>query len=181
MRLPAGEGEIDEDLGPTCVRLNTLDSQEVVWAIRLCPARARVISVPLDPGRRFGEVVLHDGVPNGERRTGWGTVAVFDEIELFAPSAVATLTAEVDAHAEADVQALLDSFEEAKWGIETPSDFELLCKCCSEGRVDQERTVNAGSQLVRIAAPRDQARALLESWQAEDPQARSWSDLQTLG
>jgi hypothetical protein len=104
-----GTGQIDAELGPTCVRLGDLD--EVVWAIRLCPTRARVISVPFDPSRRFGEVVVHDGAPNGERIFGDMTVPVFDEVALFEPSDTATLSVlvscgpgELDALAESSTR-----------------------------------------------------------------------------
>ncbi|MDQ0602248.1 hypothetical protein QF037_006593 [Streptomyces canus] len=67
IELPDGEGEIDARFGNACVRLDTGGLQEVVWIERLCPTRGRVVNVPVTGGRRYGEIVVHDGVPNGER------------------------------------------------------------------------------------------------------------------
>lgn len=161
LEVAPGEGEINGDYGPCCVRINTQQGQEVVWVRRLCPTRARILSVPLDTHRRFGEVIVHDGAPNGERRVSWGTVPVFDELVLFEESDIETLTATIAAHQEADVEELLQLFGGAGWGIETPADFRMLCSCCDQGTVDQERTVASGSQQVRIAAPRPAALSLL--------------------
>lgn len=76
------------ELGSAAVRLSPEGEAEVVWGRRLDPARMEVLSIPLpSSGRRWGEVVLHDGVPHGERVTAAGpSYPVFDEIELWAPS-----------------------------------------------------------------------------------------------
>ena len=67
IELPEGEGEIEGRFGNACVRLDTGGQREVVWIERLCPTRGRVVNVPVTGGRRYGEIVVHDGVPNGER------------------------------------------------------------------------------------------------------------------
>ncbi|WP_155372440.1 tetratricopeptide repeat protein [Catellatospora vulcania] len=177
LRLPPGTGEIDEDLGPTCVRIETEGGQEVVWAVRVCPTRARIVNVPFHPSRRFGEVVLHDGVPNGERVYGDLTVPVFDEIALFTPSDLATLTVDAEASEQADVEALAELFAQEKYGMELPSTRRDMCACCSASTVRQERVVPVGSQQILLAAPLDHARELLDRWQAERPAARAWANL----
>lgn len=56
-------------LGPSPIRLTT---GEVVWAERIDPCRALIANVPLpESGHRWHDLVLHDVVPNGERRA-WG-------------------------------------------------------------------------------------------------------------
>ncbi|MFF3142377.1 tetratricopeptide repeat protein, partial [Streptomyces sp. NPDC057927] len=96
LRVPGGaavSGEpVGMDLGSAAVRLSPEGEAEVVWGRRLDPARVEVLSIPLpSSGRRWGEVVLHDGVPHGERTTAAGhAYPVFDEIELWAPSPVPT-------------------------------------------------------------------------------------------
>jgi hypothetical protein len=45
----------------------------------------RVINVPFDTSRRYGEVV-HDGEPKGDRVVGNRAYRVFDELALFEPS-----------------------------------------------------------------------------------------------
>lgn len=177
VELPPGEGEIVEDLGPTCVRIETGGGQEVVWARRLCPTRARVISVPFHASRRFGEIVLHDGVPNGERVVQGTRFPVFDEIMLFTVSDMPTLSARVTSGEVADTEALADLFADQEFGAEVMSSRSVLCKCCSEGTVTQEPTVEAGSQWVLLGAPEDAARGLLEAWRSAAPHARSWSGL----
>ena len=63
----AGE-PVGMELGSAAVRLSPEGEAEVVWGRRLDPARIEVLSIPLpSSGRRWGEVVLHDGVPHGER------------------------------------------------------------------------------------------------------------------
>ncbi len=179
--LPPGDGEIVADFGLTPVRISTPDGQEVVWAHRLCPARARVVSVPFDPARRFGEVVLHDGAPNGERVVDGRTYAVFDEIQLFEESDLATLSVTVTASSADDVDALLSTFQERELGAELLGSGELLCKCCSESRRELRRAVDAGRQTVLLAAPGDEAGCLLDGWRAERPDTRAWENLHAVG
>ncbi|MEV4539856.1 hypothetical protein AB0J82_39400 [Asanoa sp. NPDC049518] len=177
VNLPDGAGEIVADLGVTCVRINTATGQEVVWAQRLCPTRARVRSVPFETGRRFGEVVLHDGAPNGERIVQGRRFPVFDEIMLFEPSDIATLSVTVTVAAGDDVEALLDAFAEADFGAEPTNSAQPMCKCCSEGTVELERAVDVGRQTVLVAAPKPRAEELLDSWRAAAPDHRDWEAL----
>lgn len=177
VNLPDGEGEIDADFGLTCVRITTSTGQEVVWARRLCPTRARLLSVPFDPARRFGEVVLHDGAPNGERVLQGQQIPVFDEIMQFAPSELATLSVSVTAATSGDVEALLDAFGAHDLGAETLSSAQPLCKCCSEGSQAVERSVAAGMQTVLLAAPAGRATELLDQWRSAQPGARDWTGL----
>lgn len=69
-----GSGEpVGMELGSAAVRLSPEGEAEVVWGRRIDPARLEVLSIPLpSSGRRWGEVVLHDGVPHGERVTAAG-------------------------------------------------------------------------------------------------------------
>ncbi|MFC6022560.1 hypothetical protein ACFP2T_41190 [Plantactinospora solaniradicis] len=175
--LPPGEGEILADLGITCVRIDTATGQEVVWAHRLCPTRARVLTVPFDPSRRFGEVVLHDGAPNGERIVQGRRYPVFDEIMLFTASDLATLSVTVTAATADDVEALLEAFPRHDFGAEVLTSGEVLCKCCSEGSLTQERSVEAGEQVVLLAAPEDRATELLDEWRSARPDGRHWTGL----
>lgn len=104
---PSGE-PLGMALGSAAVRLSPEGEAEVVWGRRLDPARIEVLSIPLpSSGRRWGEVVLHDGVPHGERTIVSADGAtraypVFDEIELWAPSPVPTWVVLLEAASEAD-------------------------------------------------------------------------------
>lgn len=179
--VPEGEGPIDVDgaFGMACVRLETDGGQEVVWARRLCPTRAQVVSVPFTGGRRFGEVVVHDGEPKGERVVDGQRIAVFDELVLFEPSPLPTLVVTVHAAEAADVHALVGLFAEEGFGAEPKSGFVLHCRCCSEGTVEYGGdSVHAGEQEIALAAPPEEAGRILDVWSGQVAGGRGWSALQ---
>lgn len=180
--MPDGDGPVVMDLGPVPIRLDPDDRGEVVWCDRIDPARAVIRSVPLvDSGRRWGDCVLHDGVPTRERVAGGRTFAVFDELELWEPAGVPTLRAKVEARDPTDSEALVGRFIEAGFGAEDwTSSIRMLCKACSEGRVHQDHDPPLDDwQRERefgLAAPVELARELLEGWVAEAPERRSARD-----
>ncbi|WP_329555130.1 tetratricopeptide repeat protein [Streptomyces sp. NBC_00696] len=181
IELPDGEGPIEAEFGPACVRLDTDGSREVVWIQRLCPTRGRVVNVPVTGGRRYGEIVVHDGEPKGHRIFGGVEVPVFDELLLFEPSELPTLEVTVAAADVADLKALLTLFTDHALGAEPASAVRTLCACCSEGTHEQQDTMTSGAQQVSLAAPEDEARRLLDRWAAETPIGRSWSGLVSVG
>jgi tetratricopeptide (TPR) repeat protein len=181
IELPAGDGPIDDGFGHACVRLDTGGEREVVWIERLCPTRGRVVNVPVTGGRRYGEIVVHDGEPKGERVVDGSTYAVFDELLLFEASELPTLEVTVAAGEKADLRALVELFADHGFGAEPASSVRMLCACCSEGSHEQERSVEAGAQQVSLAAPEEEARRLLERWAGEVAIGRSWSGLATVG
>ncbi|MCE7081850.1 hypothetical protein [Streptomyces sp. ST2-7A] len=148
--VPQRQGASDEPLGMAlggaAVRLSPEGESEVVWGRRLDPARMVIRNIPLpSSGRRWGEVVLHDGVPNGERTIigpdGHTTVhPVFDEIELWAPSSVPTWVVLLEAAEESDRDALERLAAEAGYAAEDwSSSVRLLCRACSESRMPSEQ------------------------------------------
>lgn len=175
--MPDGEGEIVADFGSACVRIETSMGHEVVWVHRLCPTRARILSVPFDASRRFGEVTLHDGAPNAERTYEGNTYPVFDEIMLFEPSELATLAVTVTAPGTEDFDALSAAFTERDLGAENAGSGRPLCACCSESAQTIDRFVSTGRQTMLLAAEQAQARTLLEAWRLERPEHRRWENL----
>lgn len=177
--IRGGNGPIDADLGLTPLRITGRHAPEVVWARRLCPARARLVSVPLpDSGRHWGEVVLHDGVPNGTRSWQGRSCPVFDEIELFEPSDTPTFSVRLDA-AEDDVEALIDRFLHAGWGVEDLADVRMLCASCSEGDVDASHDHERGEAgQILIAAPPDRVTSTLAEWRSVDPAGRHHGEVE---
>jgi len=168
--VDAGDEPIELDFGITPLRVFGCDAPEIVWARRLCPARARVQSVPLpNSGRRWGEVVLHDGVPNGNRDWNGQQYSVFDEIELFEASETPTFTIRLNAPSD-DVEALIDRLLHAGWGVEDLADVRLLCASCSEGQIDASHNHERGEpgQLL-LAAPEAEISSALADWRAIDP------------
>ncbi|MDG4857527.1 hypothetical protein P8605_05030, partial [Streptomyces sp. T-3] len=195
------------ELGSAAVRLSPEGEAEVVWGRRLDPARIEVLSIPLpSSGRRWGEVVLHDGVPHGERTTAAGqSYPVFDEIELWAPSPVPTWVVLLEAATEADRDALERLAAEAGFAAEDwSSSVRLLCRMCSESRMPSDegdgehldphdhsepghpgplghRTAGAlwvPERECGIAAPVGLVRGLLDGWVADSPDSRDWRDLE---
>lgn len=181
IELPDGEGPIEAEFGPACVRLDTDGSREVVWIQRLCPTRGKVVNVPVTGGRRYGEIVVHDGEPKGHRIFGGVEVPVFDELLLFEPSELPTLEVTVAAADIDDLKALLTLFTDHALGAEPAGAVRTLCACCSEGTHEQQDTLTSGAQQVSLAAPEDEARRLLDRWAAETPIGRSWSGLVAVG
>ncbi len=172
--LPPGEGPIEGDFGRACVRLMCDGGSEVVWVHRLCPARARVVNVPFDTSRRYGEVVVHDGEPKGDRVVGDRTYPVFDELALSEPSDLPTLSVTVTAAAPADVDALAELLDDQGFGFEPLRNGQVLCRCCSEGRVTQQAVELTGEQACLIAAPPEQGRRILDTWRTA---TRTWAGL----
>ena len=204
-----GNAPLHIPLGSAAVRLSPEGESEVVWGRRLDPARIEVLSIPLpSSGRRWGEVVLHDGVPHGERVAPDGTAyPVFDEIELWAPSPVPTWLVVLEAASEADRDALERLAADAGYAAEDwSSSVRLLCRTCSESRIptdngnsvhqdphDQGRPGRPGWLSHRraaaegvwvperecgIAAPANLVRGLLDGWVAESPGTRAYRDLE---
>lgn len=172
--MPAGDGPIDGDFGRACVRLIGRDGPEVVWVQRLCPTRGRVLNVPFDSSRRYGEIVVHDGEPKGERVSDDRAYPVFDELVLFEPSELPTLTVTVTAAQPADLDALADLLDARGYGFEPLHNGVVLCAHCSEESVTHDRQSLHGEQRCLIAAPMGQAREVLNAWQSP---TRSWADL----
>ncbi len=168
-----------------------------------------MLSIPLpSSGRRWGEVVLHDGAPHGERVTDGVAYPVFDEIELWAPSPVPTYVVLLQAATEADRDALERLVADAGYAAEDwTSSVRLLCRACSESRMatDDGNTAHhdphddgdaahpghlshlstgAGgmSWLAErecgIAAPAHLVRTLLDRWAAAAPGTRAYRDLE---
>lgn len=174
--LPPGDGEIEGDFGSACVRLSG-ERPEVVWVRRICPTRARVVSIPFGD-RRFGEVVVHDGAPNGERVVDGRRYPVFDELLLWKSSVFATFRVSVSCTAATDLEDLGDAVEAAGLAVEPVSSMVVHPPDESEGGVEMTPDpAQAGEHDLLLAAPdATAARAVLERW-AAGGEGRSWQNL----
>jgi tetratricopeptide (TPR) repeat protein len=182
LEVPPGEGEVRMILGPTPIRLDPAGAGEVVWCTRIDPARALVRNVPLpESGHRYGDLLLHDGAPSGEREFHGQTVPMFDAIELLRPSGYLTFEVELRAPDAEAVRALFRSASVADIGLEDWGSIRCLCSTCSRGSPsappegDGFRIPAASDDPLRLmaAAPDDiSLRALLDTWAAID-QGRS--------
>lgn len=196
--LLAGAGPIEADFGVVPVRLNPElrhpdepprpgagdpPSTEVVWCQRVCPARAVIQNVPLPESQhRWGDVVLHDGEPVGERELEPGDVrSVFNEIERLEPSTTPTLSVEVACPSPDDSAALQRALAEAGLVAEDwTSSTQLLCRECSEGRPrsshDHPEPDWSEQRLFGLAGDLDAASRVLRGW-AGGGGDRTWADL----
>lgn len=203
LAVPDGEGPLVlARLGRVPVRLNptetelgeaplTIDGEvrasEVVWAERLSPAHARVLSVPSpESGHRWGDVVLNDGVPHGERWDGDRWVPVFDELARLERSEHATWATAVEAPARADSEALAWTARAAGLAAEDwTADLRVLCRECSEGRPHHDHgdgePVWSSTRDVGVAAPdAASARTVLDGWVSAGT-GRAYGELRQVG
>ncbi len=134
--VPVGEGPIEMGLGMVPIRLAPTGAAEVVWCERLDPARAVIRNVPLPAsGRRWGDLVLHDGAVNGYRKVGDREYGVFDELGLIEASAFQTFEILLEALTDADQERLVRGAEDLGAAAENWSrSIRYLCRQCSEGR-----------------------------------------------
>ena len=168
--VPEGDGPILSDFGMAGIGLNPaprfhepellLDgvryADEVVLARRLCPATARITSVPVpESGHRFGDVILYDGEPVGRATYDGHEVLVFNEIMLLEPSAYPTLGVIVPNVGAAGLRELTELVRLAGFGAEVWT---------TKVEADPEALADAELVTVGIGAPLDQATLLLAQW-----------------
>lgn len=174
--LPPGEGAPELDWGATPVRLEPDGDGEVVWARRLDPARARILSIPLPTSPfHWGDIVLTDGAVDGERVVNGRSYPVFNVLDLWRPSGLRTFVVEL-ATADREAIAALERCAEERggaaedWGTCT----RILCADCSHGRPHEhpEGAPTAAHPHCGVAA-RDHAHAdeIIAAWLASAPTA----------
>ena len=174
-----GDGPVDYPIGATPVRVAVDGEPEVIWTRRIDPARAVIESVPLAAsGRRYGDLLLHDGAPNGYRKIGTREAAVFDELQVLKASAYSTFEVVVEDATSADLDDLYARFKSDSVVMENWTEtLHTLCKACSEGRPFAEGGHNHdeparddGSWRLGIAAlEAGQARRALDAWLGAKP------------
>lgn len=175
LAVPEGRGPLQMNLGPVPIRVDPSGQAEVVWCDRIDPARAAIRSVPLpECGRRYGDLLLHDGVPNGWRKLGNREVPVFDELTVLTPSAFSTFLVETEQPGPEDSLALeralgAQGLVAEDWTLQV----RTLCRACSEGRphaAGEEHPTDEIWQIrhrVGVAARRaEEVHAALVEWVA---------------
>lgn len=161
------------NLGYTPIRLQPEGRAEVVWTTRLDPARARIENVPYpSSGRRYGDVILHDGSPNGERLLGGQPVPVFDELGLLLSSPYSTFHARVSAALKDRMQDLTDVA--AQSGVVAQnwtSGTRMLPRAESEGfpSAYQETALTGEAEIGIAARTEGEAWAFLQIWTQAQP------------
>lgn len=187
--IPAGRGPIDFPCGHGPIRLNAHgENTEVVWANRLCPARAEIRSIPFsDSGFAWRDVVLNDGAPVGHRKYQGQDVPVFDALELLQPSDFGTFRVQVrmDYSDELMIQLTDIAFARGCYAENWTHSVRMLCKACSEGTPhaehDRKATPPDGVQIVAIAARnKREANAILKEWEAHPAAVEAGELVQSL-
>jgi hypothetical protein len=172
VELPPGEGEIVMRLGLTPIRLNPENNGEVVWCSRIDPARAIIRNVPLpSSGHRYGDLLLHDGAPNGYRQLHGRDVPVFDELHLLAASDYATFEVTIQVATQEALHTLIELIIQHDLAAEDWGTIRQLCHECSTGRLgpyEENQLADLDQPIqIGIAAPDEQLlHSLLAEWAA---------------
>lgn len=132
IEIADGDDSIKMDYGMIPIRLEV---GEVVWCNRIDPARGVVMSIPFpDSGYWYGDIILHDGAPNGYRVVNGNKVPVFDVLDIWEHSSYQVFEIEAIIRQEMDYNILeerIDSYPDM--AIEDWGSVRILCKKCSEG------------------------------------------------
>lgn len=173
--IPIPKGDEDAELrmkiGTTPVRLKA--NREVIWVTRIDPARAIIDNVPTpDSKRRYKDIVLNDGAPNGMRTYDGHDFPVFDELELFEASDFSTFSAWVSVIRPQFLDVLEKTVEENGLGFENwTKTIRHICKQCSEGKPHQHhdkaltKRVETGHYHLGLAAKNEtDLRHILRTW-----------------
>ena len=174
--VPPGEGPPEFKWGHTPIRLDPDGEAEVVWARRLDPARARIVSVPL-PWSSFhwGDIMLIDGAEDGQRIVEGRAYPVFNALQLLAPAGFRTFvvelaTAQPEALAAFERLASDEGGAAEDWGTFT----SILCADCSRGIPHEHPAGNSTPAHPHWGlAARDHAHAdgIISQWLASTPGA----------
>lgn len=126
------KGEVRMDIGPSPIRLK---NEEVVWAERICPARAIINNIPLqDSGYNYMDLVLNDGAPNGTRIYNEVEYAVFDVLEIFEKSNYQTYSIGANVNSKEDILVLREICHSLNLGFENwTNSINMISKQASEG------------------------------------------------
>ena len=174
--VPQGDGPPECKYGMTPIRLDPEGDGEVVWARRIDPARARLLSVPLPTSSfRWGDIVLHDGAPEGYRVVDEVDYPVFNVLTRLTASQFSTFIVELgtaNAPAIHRLEAIAHDLGGAAedWGTST----NILCRDCSLGRAHDHSDsdgVAAHPHLGLAARDFDHAKEIIETWLSSTPGA----------
>lgn len=115
--VPSGTGEIRMEFGLVPVRLTSQQGEvEVIWGEMIDPARVQLQNVPrAESGYRFGDIVLRDGAPDGERELEGRKIPIFNVLGLWQASELGTFEVELSVGDEARA-ALEAGLSERGWG-----------------------------------------------------------------
>lgn len=172
LELNVNNTEVKIDIGDTPIRLLNGD---VVWANRICPARAYIDDIPLvENGHGYYDLVLIDGSPNGTKTLDGVEYSIFDELEILEESAYEIYLVRVEVEHPNDILELEDMCYEQKYGFEDWTDaVTISCKQCYEGvphdSHDEEFKTGENEHNLAIATKTlEELESVLEEWMLEN-------------
>lgn len=161
-------GEIDASCGRACVRLNPSTSAEVVWGQRIDPARIRVLNVPFASSeRRYGDILINDGAPEGTRISNGDEFPVFNELGIWKMSAYSTFEVEIAMPNQLALQSLEEKCDQNDMWVEDWGTVRTLCAACSRGNPGEHvcSSEETGQSKFGFAAKSEVAlRRVLKAW-----------------
>jgi hypothetical protein len=176
LTIEQGEGPIEDDYGTVSIRINPWGNAETLYALRIDPARAYLMNVPLPKsGYRYRDLVLHDGAKTGERKFNGRTVPVFNGMQRLQQSDFLTFAAFVTCPTFEDCDDLCERTAPGIGLVEDWSGMSYYCLRCSYGSPhshdksgqdsdwDPERSLGIAAQS-RVSVER-----LLEQWAEGGP------------
>ncbi|MBL0743876.1 tetratricopeptide repeat protein [Chryseolinea lacunae] len=166
---------IDEDtagnVGDSPVRIDPSNKAEVVWARRICPARAVILNIPcFAPKHRFRDMILNDGAPNGYRMSDGVKYPVFDELQHLEQSRYQTFSLKCRVLSESQYKDLEGRCKAVDIEIQNwTTTVRLLCRKCSEGtpheKHDEDLKKDVDEFLIGIASTSEELLSrTLETW-----------------
>ncbi len=178
LELDINDKEVEMDIGRTPVRLL---NGEVIWATRICPARAYIDNVPLkESGHSYNDLILIDGAPTGKRIYDGVEYSVFDELEIIEPSGYRTYSLGVKVKHLDDILDLEDACYMKNYGFENWTEaIRILCRQCSEGLPhethDEELKKDVEEYNLAIATKqRGELDSILSAWEEENDVVINW-------
>lgn len=176
--LDDAKGPIELDFGPTPIRLNKNGDGEVVWCDRIDPARAVIRSIPLpESGHRYGDMLLHDGEPQGHRVLEGREIPVFNELQLLHPGEFGTFMIHLAGLDEFEIEELIEDLGDSGIPAEDwSSNLRVICRACSEGlppgKDHTHQTDPNEAHRIGVAAKSEASlRQFLTQWLAKHTQA----------
>jgi hypothetical protein len=162
--------------GPTPIRLDPGVRGEVVWGIRLDPARVRITNLPLpESGFRFGDVVLIDGAAQGSRLYQGVEIPVFNVLTILEACHFNVFRVRIPEVSLSIVQSLAIAADEQGGGAEHwDSSVVGLCLDCDCSAVSTHRKPPAPDATNMFVAARDEAhlKSIEEAWSKAMPGSR---------
>jgi hypothetical protein len=168
IELSDADGEVLWDSCTACVRLNPQESGEVVWGLRIDPARIRILNVPLASSeRRYGDILVHDGAQEGTRTSGGNEYPVFNELGVWRRSAHSTFEVELGISTVSVIESLQERCRQSDMWVEDWGTVRSLCTECSRGNPGEHTctTEETGQCKFGFAAKSEHGlRRVLDQW-----------------